>query len=166
MAGVSVCCFALPSWAGRERTSAQPARPIEGTPFREPGAPFLIHLAYIVGLGKPVVGRKAWVEARGRAANIPRDAVIHHEAASCKVKAAFALQPATDRQLADALRFISGAMPESKWRVFAHGVNFKAEPFEKVVRVDGSFSQWLSSARKVTNTRGARAWTGEGQRLA
>ena len=140
------------------------------TAFFEPPAPAMcMHLTYAIGLGKAVACHAAWERAGRDPAKIRQGNIVWHQPACQRERVALCLGATTDRGLAAALRHVAGSAG-SKWRVLEAGsaaVDAQARMGEALRQVGEAsvFAEWLRGQRRILNTRGARAWTGQGTQL-
>ena len=120
------------------------------------------------GLGKPVVGLSSLAAAGGKLRRLDKGTlkgtVTFNQAAIKREKTAIVLEPASDPELAAALRHVCGAAG-SKWRVVEPTQGSVPAAGEKVVRVGASFAAWLQGQRRVRNSLGPRVWTADGDRI-
>jgi hypothetical protein len=83
-------------------------------------AAFVVHLAYIVGLGKPAIGAETWARSGCKISKVPLSGVYFHKAAALEAKMAKVTLVTTDaprnEELNTALERICAA-PGSRWRL-------------------------------------------------
>ena len=132
--------------------------------FGQGGESFLIHLIYIVGLGKPVVCRAAWTKAGADPKRVGPGHVIWHRAACQGKVVKFRCGVGLDAQLKAALRHVA-ASPASKWTIAPNDAAANRTETDVVLNDAGALLAWMRQARRVINSIGARAWTGNGLRL-
>jgi hypothetical protein len=137
--------------------------------FEPPAPAMCVHLTYAIGLGKAVACHAAWERAGRDPEKIRQGNIVWHQPACQRERVALCLGATTDRGLAAALRHVAGSAG-SKWRVLEAGsaaVDAQARMGEALRQVGEAsvFAEWLRGQRRILNTRGARAWTGQGIQL-
>jgi hypothetical protein len=135
--------------------------------FSEPpaNAADVARLAFIVGLGKPVVSRKVFVRAKCKLEKLAPFSVYHHQPVAKQNRAVIQLERGTPEVVASALRDICGRAG-ARWRLLAPGEVDDAGGGEAPVRAGAGLGAWLQAQRRIINTRGPRAWNKEGERVA
>jgi hypothetical protein len=135
--------------------------------FSEPpaNAADVLRLAFIVGLGKPVVSRKVFVGAKCKLKKLAPFSVYHHQPVAKQDRTVIQLEGGTPEVVASALRDICGRAG-ARWRMSAPGEVDDAGGGEAPVRAGAGLGAWLQAQRRIINTRGPRAWTKEGERVA
>jgi len=113
----------------------------------------------VVVLGKKVIGTSAWRTYKGKPADIPRECIIAHQAASgAKVK--FRVSASFDEMhasLSRALRAVAGL--SKNWLLLGEGQPVAAGEV-KLERLS-DLVYWLIAARRVAHARGQAGLTAQ-----
>ena len=134
-----------------------------------PTTEWLVHMVYIVGLGRPAVTKHAWIRAQGDPSALRAQDVVHHQPRSQESKATLAFTHKLKKDEAALYRAFTNVSNQtgSKWSVVAQDAAQPARTQGASISLScvADVRAWIASERKIRNHRGPVAWNESGRSI-